>query len=91
MSSQKEERAEYQRFSSWRNDFIRRVGREPMLYELWASINSADGDGPNNCEVCGDPVRYGSRHHQCGSAVEKAVKEALALAQASGLTTKEAP
>lgn len=31
-------------------------------------------DEITKCSVCGDPVRYGSRHSQCGAAIEEAIK-----------------
>jgi len=39
---------------------------------------AADEGVRNHCTVCGDPVRFGSRHHQCGSAVMQAAKDAHA-------------
>lgn len=51
---------------------------------------AGDDDGYSNCSVCGRPVRYGTRHHTCGSSVmdmekriaelERQLKEARATA-----------
>lgn len=40
------------------------------------TLTTGEDLGAGNCNVCGDPVRYGERHSQCGAAVMRAEKEA---------------
>lgn len=57
-------------------------GEQASLPDVKATEPEMDADGEpiNRCTVCGDPVRYGSRHSQCGAAVMAAEKATLAAA-----------
>lgn len=66
-----------QRFGYWSAEVMRAVADTlDVLNKPWDRIVNADIDEDDSvgCEVCGDPVLYGSRHHRCGSAVMEAEK-----------------
>jgi hypothetical protein len=54
-------------------DFAVNLAAQPAL--------DSDGDPMKLCTVCGSPVRYGSRHSQCGAALEQAIRAAQPAAQ----------
>jgi hypothetical protein len=44
---------------------------KPKLAQEIPSWMVDDDIGVNLCDVCGNPVRYGSRHHMCGQDAKK--------------------